>query len=189
MNVPLHLEFLEDLRARGMEVIGPFPDLLEACADQSTLAAKADLMVTFGTVPTTPAMLDAMPNLKMVSCYGSGYEGVDIEACKARGIIATHSPDSNAACVADIAMGLTISCVRRISGGDRWIRTGVWAEDKMAVFKKGKKPKGLGDLKMGILGLGGIGLKLAKRAEAHEMTVGYCNRSKRADVGDQYGGL
>lgn len=186
MGVPLHKEFLDSLSALGLDVIGPFPDVVKAASDPSTRAAEAEYMVTFGTVPATRDIIASLPKLRSISCYGSGYEGVDLATCLERNIICTHSVGANANCVADVAFALVLSITRRISAGDRWIRTGEWERDVFGVFRRSVKPKGLGDMKMGILGMGEIGLAVAGRALAFNMEVGYCNRSKRDDVDAPY---
>ncbi|KXS20911.1 D-isomer specific 2-hydroxyacid dehydrogenase [Gonapodya prolifera JEL478] len=151
-------------------------------------------MITFGTVGATESLISKLPNLKVISCYGSGYEGIDLQACRKRGILVTNSPDANSSCVADMCMALILAVTRRIVTADRFVRTGVWNKSVSAalglvpgnMFAKVGQPRGLGELKLGVLGLGAIGKKVAIRGAACEMEVGYHNRSKRDDVDPSY---
>jgi lactate dehydrogenase-like 2-hydroxyacid dehydrogenase len=80
-------------------------------------------------------------------------------------------------------MALVLATVRQVVGGDRYARTGSWSGN--AAVRRPLTP-GVGELRLGVLGLGDIGLRIAKRAEAFEMEVGYCNRSARDDVAYRY---
>lgn len=146
-------------------------------------AEKARALVTLGGLKTDIAMMDALPELGLISCYGTGFEGVDrVEAMK-RGIRLTHAGDSNATAVAEFAMGLVIAAGRNLVRGDRVVRAGQWAS--LSIERVPLTP-GLAGQKLGIWGLGSIGMKIAQRATAFEMEIGYHNRSRRADVDFTY---
>ncbi|KAJ3339894.1 hypothetical protein HDU93_007668 [Gonapodya sp. JEL0774] len=198
INCPVYSSFIDAVRTRGVNVLGPFDNLLATIRTGSQkereAIARASYMITFGTVGTPESLIEALPNLKGVTCFGSGYEGVDLEACRKRGILVAHSPDANSSCVADLCMGLILNVTRRLVSADRFIRTGVWNKSPSAasgitpgnMFAKVGTPRGLGQLKLGVLGLGAIGHKVALRGQAFEMEVGYHNRTKRADVNPEY---
>ena len=75
-------------------------------------------MITAGGTPLGAAMMDKMPKLGAIVCYGTGYDGVDLKAAAARNIAVGHSPGANAASVADIAMTLMLATMRRILVAD-----------------------------------------------------------------------
>ncbi|KAI9033527.1 D-isomer specific 2-hydroxyacid dehydrogenase [Hyaloraphidium curvatum] len=185
LNAPVPPALADALRAKGMAVFGPFPDPLAAIRDDARVAGS-EVLVTFGTIPTDAALLEALPNLRLVAHYGSGYEGADISACLSRGIMVTHSPGANASCVADVAFALVLDVVRRATSGDRFVRTGRWEEDKYGPFRARGPPPGLGELRMGVLGMGAIGEKVAVRASAFEMEVGYCGRTRKEGIDPDY---
>lgn len=142
---------------------------------------KIRAIVTSGSVGASAALMQGLPNLGLVTCFGSGFEGVDLKAARDRGITVTHAPGANASSVADMAIGLMIASVRRIAAGDRFIRAKYWPTQK-----KPSGERGLTGRRLGIFGLGAIGEKIALRAAALEMNIGYHNRTARTDVLWQY---
>lgn len=166
--------------ATRFEVIGPSSKpFAEAVAGlPSNDAARISAVVTMGTVPFGAAQISALPALGLICCFGSGYEGVDLDAARKRGIAVTHSPGANAASVADLAMGLLIASVRQLLNANAYLQNGDWE-------RRGRRRhggRGLTGRRMGIYGLGTIGEKIAVRAAAFEMEVGYYNRRPRPDV-------
>ncbi len=95
--------FVQALSRRG-RVLGPptaaFPEFVATLPAADRVAVRA--LVTMGTVGATDATMALLPALGIVSCLGSGYEGVDLAAARARRIVATHSPAANASAVADL---------------------------------------------------------------------------------------
>lgn len=142
-------------------------------------AEKARALVTLGSLKTDVAMMDALPDLGLISCYGTGFEGVDRAEAARRGIRMTHAGEANATAVAEFAMGLVIAAGRNLVRGDRVVRAGKWAS--LSLDRVPLTP-GLAGQKLGIWGLGSIGLKIARRAAAFEMEIGYHNRRRREDV-------
>jgi hydroxypyruvate reductase len=120
------------------------------------------------------AMMDALPNLKLISHFGVGYDSVDVDAAKKRGIRVTNTPDVLNDCVADTAMALTLNTLRKLPQSEAYLRSGFWAT-------KGGYPlaTSLGGKTMGIVGLGRIGEAIAKRAMASGMKIAYHNRNKK----------
>lgn len=172
--------FHADLTAR-YEVLGPLaPPFLDAAktwpvADSSRVRA----LVTIGSVAIPAEALELFPQLGLICCLGSGYEGVPIAAARQRGITVTNSAGANAAAVADLALGLLISAVRDFDGARAYLRAGKF-EGNAGV--RLPAVRGLTGRKMGIYGLGSIGLKIAQRAAACEMEIAYHNRKPREDV-------
>lgn len=123
------------------------------------------------------ALMDAVPNAKLISNWGVGYDRVDIAAAKERGIIVANTPDVLTECCADLAMALILATARRVAEGDRYVRAGNWP--KLGNLHLGTRVNGA---KLGIVGLGRIGKAAAKRAEAFNMRISYFGRNKQDGV-------
>jgi hydroxypyruvate reductase len=121
-------------------------------------------------------LIARLPALQIVSIMGVGYDGVDTAACKARGVLVTHTPDVLNDDVADLALALALSIARRIPQADRYVREGQWPGGPMPLANK------LSGARMGIVGMGRIGQAIAKRALAFNMSVAYTARSAKADL-------
>jgi lactate dehydrogenase-like 2-hydroxyacid dehydrogenase len=113
-----------------------------------------------------PEFLATLPNLTLVACVSAGYDGVDVDWCRARGIEVTHAKGVNADDVADHAVGLMIAGWRNIALGDRNVRAGLWREGT------GAHPS-LKGRKVGVVGLGHIGAAIAERCTAFGMEVNW----------------
>ncbi len=159
----------------------PFPEAVAAMPRADAERVRA--AVVFGTTDTSAAALARLPGLGVVCCVGSGYEGVDLEAARKRGIGVTHSPGANASAVADLAVGLLLSSIRRLPQADVYVRSGEWSASG---GRRMPHLPGLTGRKVGIYGLGAIGGKIARRLEAFETEVAYHNRHRRPDVGHAY---
>jgi len=140
---------------------------------------KFRAVLTIGVIGITPEEIDAMPAVELICCMGAGYEGVPLEVTRARGIATANGAGTNDDCVADHAFGLLIGIVREFRKLDRLCREGVWRE---AI----PQPPNVSGKKLGILGMGTIGQKIAKRAAAFDMEVGYHNRKPKEGVAQRY---
>ena len=129
---------------------------------------------------TDVGLMDALPKLEIIACFGVGVDGVDLDAARRRGLIVTNTPEVLNECVADLAMGLTVATLRRISLGDRFVRNGSWLKGPLPFARK------VGGKTMGILGYGRIGKAIAKRAEAFGMQIVYHGRKPQAEVSYKY---
>ena len=87
-------------------------------------------MITAGGTPLSGKIMDMMPKLGAVVCYGTGYDGVNKKAAAARKITVGHSPGANAASVADIAVTLMLAATRRLLVADTYVRSGDWGAAK-----------------------------------------------------------
>ena len=140
-------------------------------------------MITAGGTPLGGAMMDMMPKLGAIVCYGTGYDGVDLAAAAKRGIAVGHSPAANAAAVADLAVTLMLAVTRRLLPADEFVRNGSWAAAKPSPLMR-PQPGNPGR-KVGVYGMGEIGRKIAARVAAFETEVAYFSRS-RHDVPYHY---
>jgi len=134
-------------------------------------------MITAGGTPLGGNMMDMLPRLGAIVCYGTGYDGVDLNAAAARNIAVGHSPGANAASVADIAMTLMLAATRRLLVADTYVRSGDWAAAKPSPMMRPQT--GMPGQRIGVYGMGEIGRKIAARAAAFEAEVGYFSRSRR----------
>ncbi|MDO8423734.1 MAG: 2-hydroxyacid dehydrogenase [Parvibaculum sp.] len=159
-----------------------FTDRFEVSADM-TPRAGVEALVTVGTIGADGAFMDGFPDLKIIACFGSGYESVDVAAAKARGIAVTNTVGANAATVADLAVGLLLASMRHVVYGDAQIRAGKWRGDNVAKMLFTPSVTGR---RVGIIGLGAIGRKIGERMAAFETEIGYFNRSKKSDVSWTY---
>ena len=122
----------------------------------------------------TQAMFDALPALRAVCSWGVGHDTLDLRAAAARGIGVSVTPDVLDDCVADLAWALLLSAARRTAAGDRYVKSGQWRA--LGRFPETTRVSGK---RLGILGLGRIGLAVARRAAGFDMEVRYHNRSPR----------
>jgi len=155
------------------------PTLAERAAAIAAHGAKFRAVLTIGVIGITPEEIAAMPKLELVCCMGAGYEGIPLEVARARGIAIANGAGTNDDCVADHAFGLLIGIVRRIRTLDRQCREGIWREEI-------PQPPNVSGKRLGILGLGTIGRKIAKRAAGFDMEIGYHNRKPREGVDLRY---
>jgi hydroxypyruvate reductase len=113
---------------------------------------------------------------RVVACFGTGFDGIDLAAAERHGTQVSTTPDVLTECVADIAFGLLISTARRIVAADAFVRRGDWRKGPfpLATSVHGKR--------LGIVGLGRIGKAVARRAEGFAMKVRYQGRTAQAGV-------
>ena len=173
-------DFLLGRLAEHYVVRGPFEHPGGNLPDD---ARSTRVLITLGGMNTDSALMDTLPELKLIACYGTGFEGVDREAARARGIAVTHARDTNSVSVAEFAMGLILASARKIVAGDQDVRAGRWRNDLMETLTLTPE---LAGQRLGIYGLGSIGSKIAQRATAFELQIGYHNRSARTDVSYLY---
>lgn len=136
------------------------------------IAQCIDVLVTSGSAGATRAEIEALPKLRLICTVGTGYEGIDLDAARERGVLVTHAAGVNAPVVADHAMALLLAVVRAIPQGDSLARSGRWRTGLTS------RPM-LAGKRMGILGMGAIGQAIARRAAGFDMPVGYWSRSAK----------
>ena len=145
---------------------------------KKTLKSKikdADGLICFPYDKIDKEIIQSAKNLKAISTYSVGYDHIDIKFAKEREIRVGFTPEVLTDATADMAFGLLLDSLRRISEGDRIIRKGKWkqiygAHDYVGFDLQGKT--------LGIMGLGRIGKTLAKRAKAFDMKIIYHNRNR-----------
>jgi glyoxylate reductase len=136
--------------------------------------SEADILVSTFDKPVTAAMIASAPDLKLIANFGAGYNNIDLEACRARGIRVTNTPQPVIEPTAELAFALMICVARRMSEFDRSLRNGTC--QPMAVMNN--LSHSLYGKTLGIIGMGRIGQALARRAVASGMQVIYHNRHR-----------
>ncbi|MFC7476893.1 2-hydroxyacid dehydrogenase [Dankookia sp. GCM10030260] len=154
--------------------------LYEAPDEAAFLAEHAPgirAIVTKGEIGASAALMERLPKLGLVACYGVGIDAIDKGWCAAHGIPVTNTPDVLTEDVADMAFALLLGVAREIPGSDAWVRDGRWAQEgSMPLTTRvwGKR--------IGIVGLGRIGRAVARRAEGFGMRISYSGRTPKDDV-------
>jgi lactate dehydrogenase-like 2-hydroxyacid dehydrogenase len=177
-KVLIYSRFLKALMLR----IGELFELMDAGGKPPAEVFSAEqlagvrAMITAGGTPLGADMMDMMPNLAAIVCYGTGYDGVDLAAAAKRKISVGHSPGANASSVADIAVTLMLAVTRRLLPADNYVRSGNWSEAKPSPLMR-PQPGNPGR-RVGVYGMGEIGRKIAARVAAFESDVAYFSRSK-----------
>ncbi|KAH6813544.1 D-isomer specific 2-hydroxyacid dehydrogenase family protein [Perilla frutescens var. frutescens] len=141
-------------------------------------AQSAKAVLCFAGSPITAELLLHLPSLGLVVTSGTGVNHIDTAACRRRGILVANTADVFSEDTADYAVGLFIDVMRKISGGDRFLRRGFWplCPDQFPLgFKVGSK-------RVGIIGLGNIGSKVAKRLQAMGCKISYNSRAKKPSI-------
>jgi glyoxylate reductase len=133
----------------------------------------AAALIPLLTVPVDRALLERAPGLRVVACATVGYEHVDVDACRERGIVVTNTPDVLTDATADLTLALILATVRRLPQAERSLRAGEFGGwgfwDYLGGDLRGRT--------LGILGMGRIGRAVARRAAAFGMRVRYHGRT------------
>jgi glyoxylate reductase len=163
---------LELLRKAGELRIDPRSEAISR-GDLLELAAGAGALLTLLHDRVDEELLEAAgPGLRCVANVAVGYDNVDVEAAARRGVVVTNTPGVLDEATADLTMALVLAATRRVAEGDRLIRAGrPWTWGMSFMLGSGLRGKLLG-----IVGLGGIGRRVAGRARAFGMEIAYHSR-------------
>jgi lactate dehydrogenase-like 2-hydroxyacid dehydrogenase len=126
-------------------------------------------------------LLDMLPNLEVICCFGAGMDLVDLVAARERNIPVTNTPGVMSEECADLAIGLMIASARQIVYADHYVRSGQWKEHGPISLGRSVAGKTLG-----IVGLGAIGQAIAERAEPFKMRILYTGPRRKADAPYEY---
>ena len=130
-------------------------------------ASAIRALLVAGEFPIDKAFAESLPHLGLIACFTAGFDGVDLEWARTRGLKVSHSPGVNHEDVADHAMGLVLAAARGIAEGDRLVRSGAWRASEKKITGS------LAGQRLGVVGLGAIGEAVARRAEAFGLTVSW----------------
>ncbi|SCX56309.1 2-hydroxyacid dehydrogenase [Variovorax sp. EL159] len=132
-------------------------------------------IATRGDLGADAELIAALPKLELIACYGVGTDGIDLAACRTRGIRVSNTPDVLNGDVADLAVGLTLALQRRIPVGDAFVRSGAWAHGGMPLTTR------VFGQRIGIAGFGRIGGTIARRFSGFDAELGYFSRTPKPD--------
>lgn len=182
----------------GLLLNGNYPEWLEAElsehfvvhrlyneTDQDAyIKTHADSIKAIGTRGDLTAdkdLIAALPALEIISVFGVGYDGVDVGAAKARNIGVSNTPDVLNNDVADLGIAMMLAHSRSVVQADAWVREGHWQSKGPLALQNRVHGK-----RAGILGMGRIGQAVAKRLQAFDMDISYCNNNPRKDANPEW---
>lgn len=143
--------------------------------------ADVTYVLTDGHLGLPPPILTKLPKLKAVSCYGVGYDAIDTAATNARGVQVSHTPDVLNKDVANLAVLLFLACYRNFTAEAHHAKSGAW--EVLGELPLSRSPE---NKKIGIAGLGRIGLEVARKLSVFSAEISYHSRTPRADVAYPY---
>ena len=131
--------------------------------------------LTSSLVPVSRNLISALPNLEIIANCAVGYDNIDLETCRQRGILLTNTPDVLTDDTADVALLLMLNVMRRAVEGDAYTRAGLWVNGALPLGSA------LSGKTVGIIGLGRIGRAIAQRAAAFNMNIIYHGPREKPD--------
>lgn len=180
-------------------LVGPLPPRIEAelaamsstlhklyaSLDRDALLAERGphvrAVATSSFAGFSPDLFDRLPKLEIIGCFGVGTDGIPVQEAKERGIPVTNTPDVLTDDVADLALALILAVSRRICEADRYVRDGLWPKKGMMLLTRKVAGK-----RVGILGMGRIGMAISKRAAAFGCHIAYHSRSPKRECPPEY---
>ncbi len=142
----------------------------------SEVGGNVRAIATRGEIGASAELMKALPQLEIVSCYGVGTDAIDLSHAKVNGIRVTNTPNVLTADVADIGVGLLLAVARQIPQADTYVRDGRWRSANMHLVTRvhGKT--------VGIVGMGRIGVEVAKRLAAFDCPIAYFDINQRDNL-------
>lgn len=144
---------------------------------------NCEALISLLTEKIDKEVIDRMPRCKIIANYAVGYNNIDVDYAKKKKIIVTNTPDVLTESTSDLAMTLVLACARRMSEGEKLLRSGKF---------KGWKPKLLLGIELkgknfGILGAGRIGTAVAKRAKSFGTNILYADKNRNKSIEKELG--
>jgi lactate dehydrogenase-like 2-hydroxyacid dehydrogenase len=133
----------------------------------ATVASRVEICVTTGGAGAARALIERLPNLKLIACFGVGVDAIDLAAARERSIAVTNTPDVLTDDVADLALALILDAMRGVSAGDRYVRAGRWLQGAFPLQAR------MSGKRLGVVGMGRIGRAIARRAAAFDMQIAW----------------
>jgi D-3-phosphoglycerate dehydrogenase len=149
----------------GLEVVEKDYDRVSPAQEDELcrVIQGADAIIVTAMFPATRKIIMSADRLKMIAIRSAGFEGSDLQAATEKGVVVTNNPGANAESVADMAIGLMLSVAKQIAQKDREMRRGL--------YPRGSGSEDLFRKTVGIIGLGNIGKRVAKRLQGFEVKV------------------
>jgi glyoxylate reductase len=151
----------------------PADDIVARCQGADVLCPIPADVIDAGLIARLP------DSIKIIAVFGAGTENVDVAAAQARGLFVSNTPGAVAEDTADVAFALLLATCRRLVHGDRELRAGRWGGGQVDDPLAGQRASGK---TLGIVGLGGIGSAVARRARAFRMPLIYHSRNRAAQA-------
>ena len=164
----------QDFTAHRLWQAGDRDALLDA------VSAEIKAIATDGHIGAGAQLMERLPKLEIIACYGVGVDAIDLPQAAARGLVVTNTPDVLNDDVANLAIALLLATSRRLCEGDRYVRSGAWLAENMALAR------GLRGRRVGILGLGRVGKEIARKLGVFGCPIAYCGRSAQNDQPHRY---
>jgi lactate dehydrogenase-like 2-hydroxyacid dehydrogenase len=149
--------------------------LSAAAAEKIRGIAVTDLL------PVDALMLSRFPKVEIIAAFGVGYDHIDVSAAKQHNAVVTHTPDVLTEETADAAIGLFVATVREFVKADRYLRSGLWANQPYPLTAASTR-----DRTVGLVGMGRIGKAIARRLDAMRIPVVYHARRPAEGVTDRH---
>jgi glyoxylate reductase len=168
----------------GLEPIRDLAEIRIGGADATAdrvreIAAGAEVLVADPTVGVDAELLDAAgPGLRLVANFAVGYDNIDLEECRRRGIAVTNTPDVLTNATAELALTLTLAAARFLSEGERDLRAGRWQGLEPAAYRGLE----LSGATVGVVGLGRIGSRYAELLAGFGVELLYTARSPKPEA-------
>ena len=131
------------------------------------VAPLVEIIVTTGGAGASRALIEQLPKLRLIACFGVVVDAIDLAAARERGVAVTNTPDVLTDDVADLAIGLMLAALRGIATADQYVRAGLWLRANMPLQTR------MSGKRLGIVGMGRIGQAIARRASAFDMSIAW----------------
>ncbi len=167
--------FADNLPPLFLDLLGDDFEILPwDVSSHSTSLSRAEAIITYGHPRVDGALLDRMPNVRVVSNHGVGVDHIDVAAANARNIPVGNTPGCLDGATADLTFALILATARNVVIGDHFARSAEFTVYEPSLLI-GKEVNGA---TLGIVGLGRIGKQVAKRGRAFDMKILYHNRQR-----------
>jgi D-3-phosphoglycerate dehydrogenase len=173
------------IHPEGIELLKPVAEVVVMPASYSSpkllidKAGDVDAILARTSVISRP-VIEAAPNLKIVSRHGVGVDSVDVEACTEYGVVVTITGDANSQAVSEYAFGCLLAVANKISLADTAVKAGQWERNRFVGVELHHKV-------LGLIGLGRIGSRMARQAAGFEMEVLAYDPYLKAETAHQFG--
>ena len=144
------------------------------------VAANVRAVLTNGRGGLSKELIAALPHLEIIHTFGVGYEMVHLDWCRARGIVLANAPGTNDVGVAEMALLLMLAVTRRLPAANDFAKADRWPHESF------ERTHTIGGKKLGVIGLGRIGTKIAERAQAFDMDIAWHGPNHKPDAPWRY---
>jgi len=182
---PVAEEALSILRSKGDVSVGPSEPPIPTADEVVRLIADADVVYTLPANPVNGDAIRGAKKLRMIATMGTGYDNIDIAAAKERGIPVTFAPGILDETTADGAFALLLATARRLGEAERFLRAGKYRGWTPFMFT-GQDVHGA---TLGIVGMGRIGLAVARRAHGFAMRILYHDARRNTGAEQEIGAM